>query len=238
MRCSANVRAFAQRCNKQHSTVHWLVNNAGMWPAVGARTAEGLESGLGTMHVGHHYLTQLLQGALLRAGTRAQPARVINVSSWGHTKGSFHPSLMEGDGEGDLRGEVTDGGFASYGRAKLANVLETLELGRRLTKEGANVVTHSLHPGAVLTDIWRVAPPGLKQVFYLTMAFAMRSTPQGASLIAWLCLDGQHCKTTAVYSEGFAEPGKCSALARDEALASRLWEVTERLISDFERKTE
>jgi len=163
----------------------------------------------------------------------------VTTASFGHNGGRFDASLSShARGEGDLRGEVTDGFFPSYGRAKLANVLETFEAARRWRAEGVPVVAHTLHPGAVLTNIWAVAPPGLRQWFYAVSAFVMRSADQGGAVMAWLCLargNGDVARS-GMYSAGFAADATrtASAAARDERLAARHWEVCEMHCDAFE----
>lgn len=160
----SSVSDFAERLDTDR--IDFLVNNAGVMIGDGHRTAEGFEIHWGTMHLGHFLLTRLL---LPRLTAGDGEARIVNHASIAMTGGTV--DYLDGDGRSDLRGEVTDGcpssfaevveerGFCpvsgSYSRAKLAQVMFTVELQRRLDAAGLSrrVVTSSLHPGIVETGM-------------------------------------------------------------------------------------
>ena len=181
-----SVRDFSRRFMRQHKRLDFLVLNAGAVPPPGSRTAQGFESCLGSMHLGHAALTRWLGPVLSRrpAGAAAtSAARVLYVGSQAYMTGSFDVSLFQGNGRGDLHGEVTDncGSFGplgllpccpigrcphtnGYGRAKLANILHVHELQRRHDLAAAKawpralrrprrLVALAMHPGAVHTNI-------------------------------------------------------------------------------------
>lgn len=248
----ASVRACAAEVLAAYPRIDWLLNNAGAVTADGARTEEGLEAGFGSMHVGHFYLTKLLQDRLYETGAAAggDPARlvrVINVASAGHAMtppGGFDASLYEGDGEGDLRGEKVRGGMPSYARAKLANVLFTHELVRRWAAAygGAEasrraLVTHTLHPGAVYTEVWRAVPAFIRPLFNAVARTVMRSEESAAELLCGLLLDERTGRESGWYADTFLGSHKCTRTSRDPRLGARLWEVSERLVADFEAGT-
>lgn len=146
------VRSFVEAMKKNYSQLDYLINNAGLLSNSGYRTAQGFEGLIGTMHLGHFSLTKWLEPLLLHPPNSdsnrslAQPARVINVASGAFVAGNFHPSLMTDDNyRHDWHGEVTDNcptflhvisccpalacpHTNGYARAKLANVLHTMEL--------------------------------------------------------------------------------------------------------------
>lgn len=153
-----SIKQFADSVKKDFKTIDFLVNNAGLIAKSGERTAQGLESSIGTMHVGHFALTrwllETLRKPLPKESNRPESSRIINVASLAFTNGIFDSSLLQGTGDGDFRGEVTDNcpnyinfGFGislsccpifdcpvtnGYARAKLANILHAQELQRRL----------------------------------------------------------------------------------------------------------
>ena len=187
----ASVKKFADDVNKQFKRLDILVNNAGLLASPGDRTVQGLEKSFGVMHIGHFALTKWLLKLMLKplpstnglqlTSTGANSARIVTVASDAMLIGNFDPSFMVGSGVGDLNCEVTDncgkrGPFEccpilpcpvtnGYARAKLANVMFTYELQRRVdaliestggkaaTKKYRRLVTSSLHPGVVHTNI-------------------------------------------------------------------------------------
>ena len=200
-----SVRSFAKTFKREHKHLDFLVLNAGAVSPPGTRTVQGLEDCLGSMHVGHAALTRWLREPLLRrrSGDKSTAARVVYVGSQAYMAGRFDVSLLQGDGRGDLHGEVTDncGGFGplgllpccpiarcpmtnGYARAKLASVLHTHELQRRHDEAAGQTWWHhprrlvavNLHPGAVHTNI---------HPFFSTpvMAFVMRSAEEASRLI-------------------------------------------------------
>lgn len=141
----ASVRAFAERVVARHPALHGLVNNAGVMNTPQGKTADGFETQLGTNHLGHFLLTELLLPAL-RAGA---PARVVNLSSCFHDKAQGREGRIDFD---DLHFERRPyDGWEAYAQSKLANVLHASALARRL--EGSGVTAVSVHPGWVRTNL-------------------------------------------------------------------------------------
>lgn len=237
-----SVHAFADAFLERFDQLHLLVNNAGFAQAPkGALTAEGLESGLGSMHIGHFLLTNRLQDTLAATARQSPPfaVRVVNVASHGSQLTSsfnadFHPSLFEGDGEGDLRGEHLDSGSMSmYLRAKLANVLFTRELGRRWASN--NVISCSMHVGAVATNVWTTdeMPAAVQMVINAWSTIFFRTSEQGARTIMQ-CLLGNGEDVQGKYLNGMGQvvpEEHLAAASRDDRLAARLWEVSHRIIT-------
>jgi NAD(P)-dependent dehydrogenase (short-subunit alcohol dehydrogenase family) len=191
-----------------------LVNNAGSVNDARHVTGEGLERTFAANYAGHFLLTQLLL-PLLKASA---PSRIVNVSSIGHRQGTLDFDNLQ----------FEKGGFSimkAYGRSKLAQIVFTRELARRLA--GTGVTVNSLHPGAVATRIWSHAPWFTRPVLAVAQLF-MLTPEQGAERIVYLAaspeVEGQ---TGGYYDKNKrVEP---SALARDEAIAARLWEESVRL---------
>lgn len=153
-----SIRAFAEGFLTEEKQLHILINNAGVMLCPYSKTADGFETHLGVNHLGHFLLTHLLLEQLKASA----PARVVNLSSVVHHAGKirFH----------DLQGEKHyNRGFA-YCHSKLANVLFTRELAKRL--QGTGVTTYAVHPGIVQSELvrhsfllcllWRLFSPFLK----------------------------------------------------------------------------
>jgi retinol dehydrogenase 12 len=211
----ASVRAAARGFLDRGLPLHLLVNNAGLSPRRGQSTKSGFELAFGVNHMGHFLLTKLLLGRIRESA----PARVVTVASRAHhdARGIDFAALREPT--------RTLTGLREYAVSKLANVLFSAELGRRLT--GTGVTTYSLHPGVVASDIWRGLPRPISALIKLGMV----STEEGAQTTL-------HCATSeAAASESGLYYDKCrprrpSRLAQDPALARELWERSEGWISD------
>ena len=136
-----SVKEFSSRVLEEETHIDILINNAGVALTPYTKTEDGFELQLGVNHLGHFLLTNLLLERL----KAAPAARVINVSSRAH-----HGGVINFE---DLQSERSYGPHQAYKQSKLANVLFTRALARRLEK--TNVTTYSLHPGVVQTEIVR-----------------------------------------------------------------------------------
>lgn len=194
----ASIDAFADRFLATHDTLHILVNNAGiMWVPL-QRDKRGYESQLATNHLGHFQLTARLWPAL----KKANGARVVNVSSFGHQMAPFNfddPHFLHREYE-TLQG---------YGQSKTANNLFTVELDHRGKADG--VRAYAVHPGSVIgTDLGRVAPITLFQQMgthdengniYPEVAAKLKNTAQGAATQVWCATSTQLNDIGGVYCE-------------------------------------
>ena len=224
----ASVRAFASAFLDAHSRLDLLVNNAGVMAIPRRETADGFEMQLGTNHLGHFALTALLLERLL-----ATPdARVVNVASGAHRMGKMD--------FGDLQGARSYRRWAAYGQSKLANLLFTFELARRLDAAGASQKSVACHPGYAATDLqfvgarmdgWKL----LELPMRLGNALLAQSARDGALPTVYAALAPDVDSGDYIGPDGMGElwgaPRKvgASAQARSETDAHRLWEVSERL---------
>ena len=224
----ASVRSFAEAFAGAHDRLDVLLNNAGVMAVPRRTTADGFELQLGTNHLGHFALTGLLLARLLAAPA----ARVVNVSSTAHRTGR-----MRFD---DLQGETRYGPWAAYGQSKLANLLFTFELARRLEAAGATATSVAAHPGYAATNLQFEGPRmSGSRVNALLMSAANRLFAQdarGGALPLVYAAAAPDVKPGDYFGPGgFAEiwgPPKrvaASARAHDRESAARLWQLSEAL---------
>jgi dehydrogenase/reductase SDR family protein 13 len=204
----ASVRACAQAFLDTGAPLHVLVNNAGLAGKRGM-TASGFELAFGTNHVGPFLLTGLLLDRL-RASA---PARIVTVSSEGHYR-------VDGiDYDAVRRLTRTRTAFHEYCVSKLANLLHSQELARRL--EGSGVATYSLHPGTIASDVWREVPWPIRPLLKLRM----RSPAEGARTALYCATSPEVAGDTGLYYDDCRrkEPSRHATPAR----AAELWERSE-----------
>jgi NAD(P)-dependent dehydrogenase (short-subunit alcohol dehydrogenase family) len=222
------VRKFASDFSADHEGLDILVNNAGVMAIPRRETADGFEMQFGTNHLGHFALTGLLLDSLL-----ARPgARVATVSSEMANIGR-----MRFD---DLQGSRHYGKWTAYGQAKLSNQLFTLELDRRVTARGVDLVSVAAHPGYAATNLQTVGPQmsgsGLMERLSraANMVFAQSAAagalPSLYSVTAPGVRGGQYFGPDKLFGmRGHPEPASFVRAAKDPDTARRLWEVSEEL---------
>lgn len=202
----ASVRAAADAILAKDVPIHGLINNAGL--VARGLTKDGFEMTFGTNHIGPYLFTRLLLDRVKQAGT----ARIVNVSSASH----YRAKAIDWDAQRAPTRTVT--GLREYEASKLANVLFTKELARRL--EGTGVTTYAVHPGVVATDVWRRIPWPLRALvkrFMITPEEGARSTIVAATSPELATHTGRY------YSVGGREK-RPSRVAADAELARRLWD--------------
>jgi NAD(P)-dependent dehydrogenase (short-subunit alcohol dehydrogenase family) len=209
------VRALAQRLLARHARIDVLVNNAGTVASRRPLTPEGHGKTFAVNHLAPFLLTNLLLDRLRSSA----PARVVTTSSVEHRKGSIDPRTLAQD-------ERTWSPMAAYRNSKLANVLFTRELARRL--EGSGVVANCLHPGGVRTELGRELPLVMKLGWKLiSRSFA---TPQdGARTLVYLASAAEAGEVSGEYFANCG-PARISPQAGDQALARALWRESEQLV--------
>ena len=209
------IRALAEEFRAGHERLHILVNNAGAVFANRTLTGDGIEATFALNHLGYFLLTQLLLDLLVKSA----PARVINVASAAHYRGT-----MDFDDLGFERGYKI---MRAYSRSKLANVLFTRELATRL--EGTGVTVNSLHPGSVATNIWNGAPRWMRPIINILARFFMLTPAQGADAVVHLAVSPEVEGKTGLYFEN-NHPKTPSVLASDSSVAKQLWERSSKLV--------
>ena len=204
------VREVAAAFLKRFDRLDVLINNAGVagW---GTRlvTEDGLEATFAVNHLAPFLLTNLLLDTLKVSA----PSRVVTVSSAAH---KTYPLDLD-----DLQGERRYSGFGAYSRSKLANVLFTRELSRRL--EGTGVTANCLHPGVVATGIFRNVPGWIR--FILTSPLVL-SPERGADTMIYLATAPEVAEVSGQYFVR-RKPVRSSRASRDAETARRLWWASE-----------
>jgi retinol dehydrogenase 12 len=208
-----SVRRCAQAFLASDLPLHVLVNNAGLAGKRGL-TPSGFEVTFGTNYMGHFLLTQLLLPRLLQSG----PARVVTLTSEAHYRASGI------DWQAVRESTRSRTGVPEYNVSKLANVLFSAELARRVA--GQNLTTYAVHPGVVASDVWRNVPRPLR---WLMTAF-MKSPEQGAENSIFCAGSSVVQSQTGLYYHG-NEPREPSPPAQDGELARELWQRSEHWLS-------
>lgn len=209
----ASIRNAAREITGRFPHLHVLINNAGLIPARREVTADGLETQFAVNHLAYFLLTNLLLPEL-KAGA---PSRIISVSSGAHGNAALDFS--------DLQSERGYEARQAYSRSKLANVLFTYELARRL--KGTGVTANVVSPGIVATDMLAdyMGVPRSRGASASTFG----ATPEkGAETSLYLATAPELEGVTGKYFED-KKPIRSSKESYDEAAARRLWEISERL---------
>jgi NAD(P)-dependent dehydrogenase (short-subunit alcohol dehydrogenase family) len=210
----ASIRRFAATFRERFGALHVLVNNAGTILEGHRKSEDGIEAIFATNHLGPFLLTHLLIESL-RAGS---PSRVVNVSSEAHRRGHL-------DFE-DLQLERRHTPIRAYCNSKLANILFTFELARRL--EGSGVTANCVHPGAVATRWGDSGPLPVRIAWQLSRPFFLNEE-WGAEAQVQLATSSKLEGVTGRYfvRKQEAQP---SEQARDPEAARALWSASEQLV--------
>ncbi|XP_029986642.1 retinol dehydrogenase 14a [Sphaeramia orbicularis] len=215
--CLASVRSFCRRIIQEEPRVDVLVNNAGVYQCPYTRTQDGFELQFGVNHLGHFLLTHLLLDLL----KRSSPSRIVVVSSQLYKYGVINFE--------DLNSEQSYDKASAYSRSKLANLLFTCELGRRL--EGSGVTVNALTPGIVRTNLGRhVRIPALaKPLVDLVSRGLFKSPEQGAQTVVYLVCSPD---VDGVQGKCFADckPQVLLDKATDLDVAGKLWDISEVMV--------
>jgi NAD(P)-dependent dehydrogenase (short-subunit alcohol dehydrogenase family) len=213
-----SVRAAAADLRAQHDQLDLLINNAGVMMTPKSTTKDGFELQFGTNHLGHFALTGLLMDRLLSTPL----SRVVTVSSAGHRMGRMRFDDLQSDRHYSRAG--------AYGRAKLANLLFTYELQRRL--EGTDTIAVAAHPGSSRSELSRNVPRAVQMLF---SALMMQDAEMGALPILRAATDpnvtgGEYYGPGGFMEmKGFPELVDSNRRSHDVDVARRLWDVSEEL---------
>jgi NAD(P)-dependent dehydrogenase (short-subunit alcohol dehydrogenase family) len=234
-----SVKAFAEAYLQTGKPLHVLINNAGVMACPKLLTADGMETQFGVNHIGHFYLTELLLPRLASTGTAARPARVVNLSSMGNW--IFSPT--DGIRFDDLvTAEKGYDAWERYGMSKLANILFSKELNRRMKAESKPVISVSLHPGVIMEselsrhfDTMTILSFFMKtgrrfDTFWASLTQYNKNIAQGSSTSILCALDPD-----IIPAEHYDDCDVAKVMihdkACDEELAKKLWTFSEELVA-------
>jgi retinol dehydrogenase-14 len=206
----AEVRRLAAEVLDRMDTIDVLINNVGGYWHTRHVTADGLERTFAVNHLASFLLTNLLLDRLGQG-----PSRVVNVASRAHVHGRIDFD--------DLQGERSYSGASAYSQSKLANILFTYELARRLRH--TSITVNALHPGVVNTGLGAADPGGVQRWLVPLLRPVMRSTAQGALTSIRVASDPGLQHATGEYHVGRGTR-QSSGPSRSRATASRLWRVS------------
>ncbi|KAL2630131.1 hypothetical protein R1flu_014817 [Riccia fluitans] len=225
-----SIRQFAAEYKDTGLPLNALVNNAGIMACPQSYTGDGFETQLGVNHLGHFLLTALLMDKLISSASDGVQSRVVVLSSAAHMLGDIDFSDL------NYKSRAYSN-WGAYGQSKLANCLFSLELAKRCKQLGLPVISNSMHPGIVDTNLIRyVFPQGMRKEGAPVWPFEMplrslvmkvlglKTADEGASTAIFLA-SSPRVRSSGLYYVDSKEAVP-SSKARDERLASRLWDVS------------
>lgn len=214
-----SILRFSENFSSCETNLHILVNNAGIMACPKSFTSDGFEMQIGTNHLGHFLLTLLLIPTLKSSA----PSRIVNVSSTGHRMSDLNRS--------DLMSEKSYNKIKAYAQSKLANVLFTQELARRL--HGTGVTVNSCHPGVVQTELGRhvIKFKWIKPIYKKICAPIFKTPFEGAQTQIKLAVDPELELITGKYFSD-CDIDEPSAAAKSQDNAHWLWDESIKLLSE------
>ena len=210
----ASIRDFCAQVHKRFEHIDILVNNAGFISLDRQLTKEGLERQFGVNHVGHFLLTTELLDMM------PEGSRIVNVASGAHKTGKIHFD--------DINLEKGFNVVKAYSQSKLANVLFTRELARRLKPR--NITVNCCHPGAVATNIGIDRETGFGKTITGMLKPFFQTPEEGAKTAIFLATDDSVKNITGEYFYK-CKIAKSSKRSKDMELAAKLYEFSEQLVN-------
>ncbi|TKY45215.1 Short-chain dehydrogenase TIC 32 [Spatholobus suberectus] len=219
-----SVRKFASEFISSGLPLNILINNAGIFATPFMLSEDNIELQLATNHMGHFLLTNLLLDTLKKTTHESKKqGRIVNVSS------KAHQLTYRG---GILFDKINDAtsyqNWLAYGQSKLANILHANELARRLKEDGVDITANSLHPGVVVTNIFRHNSV-LAGAINMLGRFVLKNVQQGAATTCYVAL---HPEVREISGKYFSDCNLAIAnpQGRDIDLAKKLWDFSLNLI--------
>ncbi|XP_051132352.1 short-chain dehydrogenase TIC 32 B, chloroplastic-like [Andrographis paniculata] len=220
-----SIKAFADSFIALGLPLNILINNAGIMFCPYQLSEDGFEIQFATNHLGHFYLTNLLLDKMKDTSKSSGiEGRIVNLSSIAHNytyKGGIaFEKINDCKRYDDKR---------AYGQSKLANILHANELARRFKAEGLNITANSVHPGLIMTNLFKYSGFWMK-IFKFFTCIIWKNVPQGA---ATTCYAALHPSLKGVQGTYFVDCNelKTSKYAMDQALAKQLWDFSNKQIN-------
>ncbi|XP_067041375.1 dehydrogenase/reductase SDR family member on chromosome X-like [Acropora muricata] len=212
-----SIQTFAKNFKEKGLPLHILINNAGiMCPPYGT-TEDGFELTFGINHLGHFALTNLLLDELIKSGSQERCSRIITLSSVLHRQGKIKFD--------DLSSKKYYSALEAYNQSKLANVLFSYELNRRLKEKNCPVTSNAVHPGIVNTELFHGLPWCLK-IPQDGLVYLLFKTPkQGADSSLYVALSPEMEGLGGLYFVN-SSPSQSSEESHREDLQNKLWKIS------------
>ena len=209
----ASVRAGAQEVRRQFDQIALLINNAGTVSSRHRMSTDGFELTFATNHLGPFLLTRMLLERL------APDGRIVTVSSRAHYQGTLNLAQVTNP-------RARYGARAAYAQSKLANVLHTFALARRLATSGTRITVNCLHPGIVATNLL----PRWLQIVKPFISHQTFDAERGARTTLYLALSSDVAGVSGRYFDENQAVQPAADAANDVALQEALWEASERWV--------
>jgi NAD(P)-dependent dehydrogenase (short-subunit alcohol dehydrogenase family) len=216
-----SIRNFADEFKQRHTQIDVLINNAGvMWPPKREETKQGFETQLGINHLGHFALTALLMDVIKQTPN----SRIVTQSSIAHT-------AVSGLNFDDLNWEKSYNKTKAYGQSKLANLLFTYELDRKLKESKANTKAIACHPGVSNTNLFRTSASFVgKAINLIGQKAEMGALPMLRAATEEQLKGSEYIGPKGFMGfSGYPVEVKSTKTARDRQLAKRFWDVSAEL---------
>lgn len=212
-----SIKEFSHTFHSLETQLHILVNNAGIMACPKSYTKDGFEMQIGTNHLGHFLLTNMLLDLL----TKSSPSRIVVVASEGYKLGNINKE--------DLLSEKSYNKLKAYGQSKLANILFANELSERL--RGTGVTVNSCHPGIIRTELGRHMDSWLRTIYRPILKPLYKTIHEGAQTSIRLAVDPDLQNVTGKYFLDCEEfiPNQT---ARDVETGKWLWHKSSQIISE------
>ncbi|KAF3434221.1 hypothetical protein FNV43_RR25324 [Rhamnella rubrinervis] len=224
----SSVRRFVSEFESRNLPLNLLINNAGKFAHDHAISEDGIEMTFATNYLGHFLLTKLLTKKMIEtAKVSGVQGRIVNVSSSIH--GWFSGDMIRYLGEISQNKRHYDATRA-YALSKLANVLHTKELARRLEEMDANVIVNCVHPGIVRTRLTREREGLLTDLVFFLTSKLLKTIPQAAATTCYVATNPRLRNVSGKY---FADCNEASPVKMGSNLneAARLWSASEIMVS-------
>eukprot|EP00250_Pteridium_aquilinum_P035189 c8845_g1_i1 orf=489-1538(+) len=219
----SSVRSFVQQFLALDRPLNILINNAGVFCKTFRKSEDGYEMSFATNHLGHFLLTELLLEKMERSAKEGRvKGRIVNVASCLHTWVGKHGIAFD-----KLHDKQSYVESINYAQSKLANILHSKELARRLKEAGSYVTANSIHPGIVKTNITRDRGGLVTDLIFQAASVFMKTIPQGAASVCYVACHPDVEGASGRYYVDCNE-AECSYLASNEEQAQHLWNYSEK----------
>jgi len=209
-----SIRSFVEQFKSKRLPLHILINNAGVMMTPELKTQDGFELQMGTNHLGHFLLTNLLLDKIIET-----KGRIVNLSSLAHVGAKLNLD--------NLMLENNYGSILAYSNSKAANILFTIELQRRLA--GTGVEAFSVHPGSVQSELSRSFNPLVRGILFVGQILLGKNAVQGAQTSIYAAISPSLKGKGGSYLSD-CKITKASKHASDPELAKKLWELSNKLV--------